>query len=397
MFDTLTKKRRTIDIDINSNLGDIDDLLLDLSKEYFETQKTYDEELKNRKVASIQAEIDALEKRNETEQEEEERQKRLLDLQKQREKVANIAGEKNVKIYQNGEWTWIANPKELAQEQQTLADMEQEFADWENENSIKHTKERLEEQIKLEEDTFTNHYKDMESLTTDFLNDLTLQYGTQWDKIIEIIAGKLTEVKSMYGDLMGTTPLNLSSSSSIYGNSIDLENAQSVLGSRYKYVNTEGMAQELIQSLLKNGDLVVGGTGATGGVGDIDLNGATRVAGSNREETLELLKKLILGYSDGGLVPYTGLAAVHGTPSNPESYLSAESTKNFLNAAQILQPIAQQLLMNFKTPSIPTFQPSMATAGNSPINHNYYISVGEVRTNDASGFITNLKNMALKK
>ena len=34
----------------------------------------------------------------------------------------------------------------------------------------------------------------------------------------------------------------------------------------------------------------------------------------------------LFGFSEGGLVPYTGLAMVHGTPSKPEAFLSADDT-----------------------------------------------------------------------
>lgn len=45
----------------------------------------------------------------------------------------------------------------------------------------------------------------------------------------------------------------------------------------------------------------------------------------------------VKAYSSGGLVDYTGLAAVHGTPGKPELMLSAEDTKNFLAAAAMLR------------------------------------------------------------
>jgi hypothetical protein len=32
------------------------------------------------------------------------------------------------------------------------------------------------------------------------------------------------------------------------------------------------------------------------------------------------------GYSKGGIVDYTGIAVVHGTPGKPESFLNAEQT-----------------------------------------------------------------------
>ena len=45
----------------------------------------------------------------------------------------------------------------------------------------------------------------------------------------------------------------------------------------------------------------------------------------------------VKAYAKGGLVDYTGLAAVHGTPGNPEMVLSAADTEKFLQAAQMMQ------------------------------------------------------------
>ena len=44
----------------------------------------------------------------------------------------------------------------------------------------------------------------------------------------------------------------------------------------------------------------------------------------------------VKAYAKGGLIDYTGLAAVHGTPANPEMVLSAADTEKFLQAAQMM-------------------------------------------------------------
>ena len=44
----------------------------------------------------------------------------------------------------------------------------------------------------------------------------------------------------------------------------------------------------------------------------------------------------VKGYAKGGLIDYTGIAAVHGTPANPEMVLSAADTEKFLQAAQMM-------------------------------------------------------------
>lgn len=40
-------------------------------------------------------------------------------------------------------------------------------------------------------------------------------------------------------------------------------------------------------------------------------------------------------YKNGGLVDYTGVAQVHGTPSRPEGFLKAEDTQNIMTAAEL--------------------------------------------------------------
>ena len=49
--------------------------------------------------------------------------------------------------------------------------------------------------------------------------------------------------------------------------------------------------------------------------------------------------KYITGYSKGGLVDYTGLAMVHGSESQPESFLNADHTKILMNILQYAKDI----------------------------------------------------------
>jgi hypothetical protein len=44
------------------------------------------------------------------------------------------------------------------------------------------------------------------------------------------------------------------------------------------------------------------------------------------KKTLKSGKHYAQGYSEGGLVDYTGVAVVHGSKTKPESFLNAEQT-----------------------------------------------------------------------
>ena len=41
-------------------------------------------------------------------------------------------------------------------------------------------------------------------------------------------------------------------------------------------------------------------------------------------------------YKEGGIVDYTGIAQVHGSPKKPEVFLDAEDTKNFSTLKELL-------------------------------------------------------------
>ena len=64
--------------------------------------------------------------------------------------------------------------------------------------------------------------------------------------------------------------------------------------------------------------------------GDYNGDGVVNIADS----VLQMQRKANR-YATGGLVPYTGIAQVDGTPSRPEAFLSAEDTERFLTAAQL--------------------------------------------------------------
>ena len=62
-----------------------------------------------------------------------------------------------------------------------------------------------------------------------------------------------------------------------------------------------------------------------------DTEGANAVMTGNlgmSQEEANTIADSMTGYAKGGYVDYTGVAKVHGTPSNPEAFLSARDTSN---------------------------------------------------------------------
>ena len=52
------------------------------------------------------------------------------------------------------------------------------------------------------------------------------------------------------------------------------------------------------------------------------------------------MRKKFKGYKTGGYVDYTGIAQVHGTPTNPELFLNAEDSKNFTSLRDALRDMS---------------------------------------------------------
>lgn len=75
------------------------------------------------------------------------------------------------------------------------------------------------------------------------------------------------------------------------------------------------------------------------------------------------------GYSQGGLVNYTGLAMVHGSNSRPEAFLNADQTAMFAQLAQGLRYYYNRTSVN---------HPEVGTGNESVVIDNINISIDGV-------------------
>ena len=70
----------------------------------------------------------------------------------------------------------------------------------------------------------------------------------------------------------------------VYGATVDIANARSILGNTgYSYIDTTNIKSSNLR--FDANSLIVGGAGAVGGVGDVNLSGARRLFGEDREAT----------------------------------------------------------------------------------------------------------------
>lgn len=122
-------------------------------------------------------------------------------------------------------------------------------------------------------------------------------------------------------------------------------------------------------------------------------------------------KSDVKAYKTGGLVDYTGLAQVDGTPGKPELMLNAEDTKNFLELRDVLQEMAlQELPIGSKAVNsdygidtspqlsvIADISGKLAQLKNNTVSQSHSITFGDTNINidhvqDYADFVTQLQN-----
>jgi len=101
-------------------------------------------------IKQLRDQIDLLEQVNEQEKEQEERAKRLFDIEKQKQAIANLQNEK-VRMFQNGQWVYVADPRKMREETEKLQEMQEDYASWEKDLNHKKQIEQLQQQISMVE------------------------------------------------------------------------------------------------------------------------------------------------------------------------------------------------------------------------------------------------------
>lgn len=122
-------------------------------------------------------------------------------------------------------------------------------------------------------------------------------------------------------------------------------------------------------------------------------------------------KSDVKAYKTGGLVDYTGLAQVDGTPGKPELMLNAEDTKNFLELRDVLREMAlQKLTIGSKSANadygidasprlsgITDISGKLAQLKNNTVSQSHNITFGDTNINidkveDYNDFVTKLRD-----
>ena len=120
------------------------------------------------------------------------------------------------------------------------------------------------------------------------------------------------------------------------------------------------------------------------------------------EYSYEAMRKKIKGYRTGGLVDYTGLALVDGTPGKPELMLNSSDTENFLNLRDALRVLVSSDVIGRDFGYAPELKGIRKFAGAMSAQEfsrfggnsigNIEINIPIERVEDYNDFVTQLKN-----
>jgi archaellum component FlaC len=319
--DKIHEYRGTL-VDVNSQLNDAKNKLNEIKQEEVDLaegmQDKIVEALRKRYETAQQAEIDTIEARKQTDiaiknAELEQLQKELKALQDETEEKQNQLDKekeelelwkKDNSVYAQSKIKELEDDIKKREKELAIDAKQKEIDDKQKEIDVVNDNAKKEEDIvqdkykKLLEEQ--NLYKEATTILTtqtqDQILDLLLSYDEKYKGLGETLGkafsdaliSEIKKAKDAMDALSGVA--NSKSKKMVYGNKTDIENARAIFGDDgYEYIDTTNIDPSSLN--LTANDIVVGGAGAYGGVGDANLNGATRLSGSNREATINAIRQ----------------------------------------------------------------------------------------------------------
>lgn len=203
--------------------------------------------------------------------------------------------------------------KKIADKTSDIASLEKQLAAYQGDNS-EETRAKIQKLTKSLDDK----RKDLEETERDqSISDQKKLLDDLYDDYEELLNQRLDNIDLLMQEMIIGTNENLAS----------IRTTLVAVGDEVGYKMTEAMSQVL------QGDL---------GYYDHGFDGETSVQNllSSIYDMVAAMARAsgaVKAYATGGLVDYTGLAAVHGSKSRPELMLNANDTENFLEAAKMMR------------------------------------------------------------
>lgn len=280
----------------------------DLAKE---TQSAYDD-AKKAIDATIDSEIDKLKEQIDALKDKNSETEREIELQRLKDALENAKNNKTKRVWNGSEWVWMADQAAIDEAQKALDDFETESAILE-----------LEKEIQALED-LKNAYKDVTEAAQkeQERQQLIAMLGANAESdILNDRLATLEEFAKKYAAIQAEIAnLDKKSTTEVAGGSKSQTSADTQSGGS----SSEQLSSSEIDKLARE---VVQGKYGNGAARKSAL-GANYTAVQNRVNQMLGVK----GYSDGGIIDYTGLAMVHGSPSQPEYMMNTDQMDKIVSS-----------------------------------------------------------------
>ena len=335
--------KETVELEKKLKLQEVENKLkqelIDLEKEIYGTTQKAWEEASNARIEELEDELELLDKKNEKEKEAEERNKRLLEIQKQQEKLNNIKKERNVRMLTETGWQWVADPRAIQQETDRLKDLQADYEDWEDQNRLNRKRKKIQDQIEEERELQKIKKQSYDKQKEDLENAYKLQkiqIDVEYRDIDSIVAERMEDIKATQNEKLGEMLTDaydrLKELKRLYNQALDLQ--------------------------AKIEEIEIKSSSSGTNFRDIVLKGNPKT------------------FDTGG---FTGNSKGLAWLDKKEIVLNKLDTENLLKAVELTRNIVQSF-------RIPQFSPAGANAsgGSSPI---YNLHIDKIVTDDASSFV----------
>lgn len=274
--------------------------------------------------------------------------------------------------------------KKIADKTANIASLEKQLAAYQNDMS-EETKAKI-QKIQVDLKTAKEDLKDTEY--DRFVSDSKKLLDSMYNEYEEVL-------NSRFDDVVGTFEKMITM---VNDNFVNISDYFTDAASKVGYTVTEGT-----KSIWENGGVAYGVVEVYGS----KINDGVSSVVTTVENIFGLLEEIAKqngvsfvgakSYKSGGLIDYTGIANVHGTPSNPETVLNAEDSKNFVVLRDALRTLSAKDLLQtnssiFERAVVPT------QLSNIPSNSGGY-SVGQINVTipidhveDYNDFMNQLKS-----
>ena len=176
--------------------------------------------------------------------------------------------------------------------------------------------EELIEQLEARQEAYEQYFEDLDAMQEEQEQEETRDSIIQQ---LQALAGgqdsaSKQKIKELQEELNSLNKEQLESQTETQRDALIAE-MEAETESMNEHLDTIAGYMSQILYLLQTGDTEGANAAMTGNLG------------MSQEEANTIANSMI-GYAKGGYVDYTGIAKVHGTPSNPEAFLSARDTSN---------------------------------------------------------------------